>query len=102
MYHFQSNPKVANFEPGTKAHELSLAFAANYTDMLVTMHEVFNGAPTKMMQSVGKMYALRAMAVELMQMQDPRPGSPAGVGIGPPWEYVAATSLFAARGGRAR
>jgi len=80
---------------------MTLAFASNYTSMLVALHNVFNGSPRGLGATLGQMYALHGMAIELMQMADPRQGSSA-VGIGPTWEYVPAASQYTSRGGRAR
>jgi hypothetical protein len=75
-------------------------FAGNYTSFLVALHNVFNGQPDTLMSTVGMMYKLKAMAIGLMETDDPRlPGS---LGVGPPWQYVAAHSQYEARGRRAR
>ena len=47
------------------------------------------------------MHAFTGMATTLLTTDDPRK-LPHHVGIGPPWEYVAAASQFGARGGKAR
>jgi hypothetical protein len=78
-----------------------MEFAGNYTAFLVSLHDVFNGKPDTLMSTVGQMYALKAMAIGLMQTNDPRiPQS--DLGIGPPWEYVPTASRYEARGRQAR
>ena len=81
----------------------ALEFAGNYTAMLVSLHNVFNGAPSTLYATLTQMYALKTMAVELMATPDPRIEPKDGaLGVGPPWEYVSSASKYAARGGRAR
>jgi len=93
VYTFQVNPTVNNFPVGSKAYNLSLAFASKYTSLLGQLHSVFNGSPEEYNATVGTMYELAKMATQLMKTPDPtviQPGhSPTG--IGPPWEYVKAT-----------
>jgi hypothetical protein len=109
----------------SRAHRKGEEFAGNYTAFLVALHDVFNGQPELLMGTVGQMYTLKAMAIEMMEMDDPRitswrdtrstagpllnpqAGPRAGpakksLGIGPPWEYMPAASRFEARGRRAR
>jgi len=76
-------------------------FARNYTGFLVSLHNVFNGAPDKLGETISQMYSLKTMAINLMESDDPRL-EPGALGIGPPWEYVVDASQFQARGGRAR
>lgn len=76
------------------------SFASNYTAFLVSLHDVFNGKPDSLMDTVGAMNTLKQMAVDLMNTNDPR--VPCNLGIGPPWEYVNASSQYHLRGGRAR
>ena len=45
VHPFASNPRVDDFPQGSRAGALSLAFAVNYTNLLVSLHAVFNGAP---------------------------------------------------------
>ena len=77
-----------------------LEFAANYTSLLVSLHNVFNGQPDTLMSTLMQMYQLKSMAQQLMDTDDPRlPNST--LGIGPPWQYVPNASHFHKRGGRA-
>ena len=38
---FKPNPSVEDFEEGSDAHAISLAFASNYTALLAQLHDVF-------------------------------------------------------------
>lgn len=81
--------------------EKSLYFASNYTAMLVGLHNVFNGQPDALPGTLGQMYALKALAIDLMQTADPRFPNQT-VGVGPLWEYVPNASEYEARGRRPR
>lgn len=95
VYRFESDPQVSNFPKGSREFELSLEFAGNYTEMLVGLHNAFNGAPDTLMSTIRQMYGLRDLATTLMQMEDPRFSD--GTKIGPPWEYVPCVSHYEAR-----
>lgn len=101
VYTFDPNPSISNFQPGTNAYNLSYAFASNYTALLVSLHEVFNGQPANLMSTLPQMYALRGMATQLMTTDDPRK-LPNILGIGPPWEYVPQASKYHIREGKTR
>ena len=94
-------PPEALAEECRKAHARVESFASNYTAFLVKLHNVFNGRPDTLMSTIGQMYRLKAMAIDLMETNDPRIRSSL-VGIGPPWEYVAAASQFEMRRRQAR
>lgn len=81
-YTFESNPRVEDFPEGSDAHALALAFASNYTMLLVKLHAVFNGSPQTFSQTLSVMYKLRQMAVQMMNTHDPRLPSNMSVGIG--------------------
>jgi hypothetical protein len=83
-----------------EAHVMSLDFARNYTTFLVSLHDAFNGKPDALYGTLGQMYALKSMAINLMETDDPRINT--SLGIGPPWEYVADASEYETRGRRAR
>uniref|UniRef100_A0A7S2JBB7 Iminophenyl-pyruvate dimer synthase domain-containing protein n=1 Tax=Haptolina brevifila TaxID=156173 RepID=A0A7S2JBB7_9EUKA len=72
VYTFKPDPKVADFPVGSAAHDRSLAFAANYTQLLVMLHNVFNGAPETYYATLGAMHTLVGRARELLTTPDPR------------------------------
>jgi len=82
-------------------HQLGMDFASNYTDILVKLHDVFNGNPTGLWDTVGEMYALKTLAIQLMETPDPRIQTDT-MGVGPPWTYIPSVSKYYARGGLAR
>ena len=96
---FKPNPSVDDFEEGTDAHAVSLAFASNYTALLVKLHDAFNGAPEQYFPTLNQMHALTVDAQAVLRTRDPRNAS---LAVGPSWEYIPAASQYYERGGRAR
>ncbi len=79
------------------AHQRSLEFAGNYTAMLVALHNVFNGQPSELWNTLTQMYQLKTMAQALLATDDPR--IPESIlGIGPAWQFVASASDYEKRG----
>ena len=86
VYHFRSNPRLADLPVGTAAYNLSHSFASTYTSLLRQLHRVFNGEPQSFGRTMHTMYSLSDMATSLMTTQDPRESRV--MGMGPVWEYV--------------
>lgn len=88
----KENPKTSNYPPSSLAYLNSKLFNYNYTNLLNSLHETFNGAPNKLSNAMGSMYALRLYALKLMALPDPNnPGYVAG----PSYEYVTTKDLTA-------
>ncbi len=86
----KENPKTSNYPPSSLAFLSSNLFNYNYTNLLNSLHETFNGEPDKLNNAMGSMYALRLYALKLMALPDPNnPGYVAG----PSYEYVAKEDL---------
>jgi hypothetical protein len=86
----KENPKTSNYPPSSLAFLSSNLFNYNYTNLLNSLHETFNGAPDKLSNAMGSMYALRLYALKLMALPDPNnPGYVAG----PSYEYVTKENL---------
>lgn len=106
VYNFTAHPTVSDFAPGTPARSLALDFAANYTSLLVQLHNVFNGAPSTYFATLTAMHTLTTSAELLLATPDPRASKSGAVApgtvMGPPWEYVPSASQYAARSGKAR
>lgn len=79
------------------AHNQGMEFAGNYTSLLVALHNTFNGKPEALMPTIGQMYMLKGLAINMMDTPDPRIRD-GTMGTGPPWEYVASASQYEARG----
>ena len=99
VYDFVPNPTLTDFENYTEAHDLVKSFASNYTELLVALHNVFNGSPSSYFNTLAAMHDLTTWAEALLQTPDPRNASFA---IGPVWEFVPSASHHAIREGRAR
>merc|ERR1719329_500327 len=77
----------------TIAYQKSVDFAGNYTALLVALHNVFNGQPDTLQDTLMQMYKLKTMAQDLMDMPDPR-FNKSIMGIGPPWQYILNKSQY--------
>ncbi len=93
VYPMKSNPKIADFAPGSQARTRVEQFSYAYSSLLNALHIAFNGQPAKIDVAIGLMYELKMIAVSLMQ-------TPAGEGsnatAGPSFEYIEALSDAAA------
>jgi hypothetical protein len=81
------NCKIADFAPNTQARTRISQFAYNYANLLNTLHNAFNGDPSRIDVAIGLMYDLRVLAAALMQTPDP---TKPGFNVGPSFEYVQA------------
>jgi hypothetical protein len=78
-----TDPKAADYQPGSDLHVRTVAFSRAYTSLLNELHVAFNGEPDRLGRAVGGMYELKYMAQALVRM--PRPD---GLGnAGPSFEY---------------
>ncbi|MCV9933949.1 ferritin-like protein [Flavobacterium sp. LS1R47] len=79
------NPKMNDYPKDSQAYVNSKFFNYNYTSLLNSLHETFNGEPEKINTAMGVMYSLRLYAIKLLAIPDPNhPGYVAG----PSFEYV--------------
>jgi hypothetical protein len=89
VYPMKSNPKIADFAPGTQARLRVAEFSTAYSNLLNVLHTAFNGKPAIIDSAIGLMYELKMIAVSLMQ-------TPTGDGskttAGPSFEYIGALS----------
>jgi hypothetical protein len=85
VYDMTPNPRAASHPAGSALRRKADAFNEIYSELLRALHETFNGAPARLMESVALMYELKYLAVELMRMPIGRGSATAG----PPFEYVA-------------
>lgn len=86
IYPMRENPRTSDYAGGSAVRTRMDSFNQIYSDMLRTLHRVFNGEPTQMFTAVLAMMDLKARAQELMQM-------PSGDGVttaGPSFEWVPA------------
>ena len=85
VWPLRPNCKIADFAPGTQARTRIEAFAYNYSSLLNSLHNTFNGAPEQLDTAIGIMYDLRVCAVALMETDI---GDNRGQTVGPSFEYV--------------
>jgi Ferritin-like len=78
------NPTSASYQPGSEAAIANQAFNKTYSDMLKTLHAVFNGTPDRIATAVLNMAALRQQAAHLMSID-----IGGGVTAGPTFEFQA-------------
>jgi rubrerythrin len=79
------NPKMDSYPKDSLAYINSKFFNYNYTSLLNSLHETFNGEPEKINTAMGVMYSLRLYAIKLLAIPDPNhPGYVAG----PSFEFV--------------
>lgn len=79
------NPRMGDYPKDSLAYQTSREFNFNYTSLLNSLHETFNGKPENMKTALGVMFALRLSALKLLALPDPNhPGYVAG----PSFEYV--------------
>jgi hypothetical protein len=76
------DPHTANYPAGSSARKKCEECNYTYTNLLKALHEVFNGSPQKLDESIGTMFKLRAQAGELTAIES-EPGKRAG----PSFEY---------------
>lgn len=85
VWPLRPNCKIADFAPDTQARTRIEAFAYNYSSLLNSLHNTFNGAPAELDTAIGIMYDLRVCAVALMETDT---GDSSGQTVGPSFEYV--------------
>jgi Ferritin-like len=85
VWPLRPNCKIADFAPDTHARTRIEAFAYNYSSLLNSLHNTFNGAPEQLDTAIGIMYDLRVCAVALMETDT---GDSSGQTVGPSFEYV--------------
>ncbi len=85
VWPLRPNCKIADFASGTQARTRIEAFAYNYSSLLNSLHNTFNGAPEQLDTAIGIMYDLRVGAVALMETDT---GDSGGQTVGPSFEFV--------------
>ena len=83
VYNIRPHPDASDYPEGSPIREKMEAFAQSYSDMLRIMERAFNGEPKLFGETVGTMFELRHLAIELME-------TPSGDGettVGPYFAY---------------
>lgn len=83
VYPMEDDPDAYRFAAGSGERRQAELFNEMYTNVLTSLHEVFNGEPDKLMDAVGLMFSLQVQAKKLFDM----PTSPgAATVIGPAFQ----------------
>jgi rubrerythrin len=66
VWNLYPDPKVADYQPGSRARNLVERFNYSYTALLRALHNAFNGTPEAMAVAFGLMFELRLLADEVV------------------------------------
>lgn len=83
VYNIRENPNIEDYPLGSPQREKMEEFAQGYNDMLRLMERAFSGEPKLFGESVGIMFALRNVILELMAM----PSGDGKTNVGPYFAY---------------
>jgi hypothetical protein len=78
VYAVPTNPKTTDYPVGSAARRACTTFNYDYTGLLIALHDVFNGRPEDLGETVGKMFSLRGQAMDMMSGTPP---------VGPSFEW---------------
>ncbi|MEP3331991.1 ferritin-like protein [Sedimentitalea sp.] len=67
IYDMDENPKIAHYKEGTYSRRMATQFCYNYTKLLRSLHDTFNGNPAGIDRSMGGMYELRFSALQALE-----------------------------------
>ena len=88
VHNMKPNPVTEDYAIGSEIRTKMDAFNKIYSEMLRMLEKCFNGEPALLRNSVGTMYEIKAIAIELMQM----PTGDGDTTAGPSFDYVAKTA----------
>jgi rubrerythrin len=66
VWNLYPDPKIADYEPGSRAYNLVQRFNYAYTALLRALHRTFNGAPENLKSAIGSMYELKLLADDVV------------------------------------
>lgn len=69
VLNMDDDPKVAKYKEGSFSRRLATQFNYNYTKLLRSLHDTFNGNPDGIDRSMGVMYELRFAAYQALTTQ---------------------------------
>jgi len=84
VHAIRANPRTADYPAGSAVRAKMLEFNLAYSNLLRMLHRAFNGQPEQMAVSVGSMYEIKNLALELIRM----PTGDGSTVAGPSFEYV--------------
>jgi Ferritin-like len=77
IWDMQENPKLANYPAGSEARAYAERFNGIYTNLLNSLHRVFDGEPDRLSSAIGGMYELRLAADAMIEIRDATSGKQA-------------------------
>ena len=84
VYAVPTDPQAAKYPAGSAERHACDTFNYAYTSLLKTLHATFNGEPDQLSSAIGLMMSLKQLARDMMSGSNP-----AGVNVGPSFEYQA-------------
>jgi len=67
IFDMDDNPKIANYKEGSYSRRMATQFSYNYTKLLKSLHNTYNGDPAGIDRSMGVMYELRFSALQALE-----------------------------------
>ena len=84
-----NNPRLVKFKPGSRADVLNREFNRLYTNLLRSLHVVFNGYPEKFDDAFGLMFSIDRHLKTLVSTPLGEDGDPTvGPNAGPTFEFM--------------
>jgi hypothetical protein len=84
IWDLEIDPKVENYAAGGTARAYAERFNRVYTNLLISLHQTFNGQPRHLRRAIGAMYELRLAASALIEIRLPGSGKQAA----PSFQYT--------------
>ena len=84
-----SNPRMSKYKSGSKAYQRAESFNKVYTKLIRTLHQVLNGHPEALIDSIGIMYSVNLQLKNLVQTPIDDNGDPEeGPNAGPTFDFT--------------
>ena len=84
-----SNPRMSNYKDGSKAYNQAQIFNKVYTKLMKSLHNVFNGHPEALNDTIGLMYSVHFHLKKLVSTPIDDNGDPyVGPNAGPTFDFT--------------
>lgn len=67
IFNMDEKPRIAKYKEGSFSRRMATQFSYNYTKLLRSLHDTYNGNPAGIDRSMGSMYELRFSALQALQ-----------------------------------
>jgi hypothetical protein len=71
VYPIKTNAKLSEYCQDSELYEAAIEFARSYRELLVMVHEAFNGSPERLNDAVPSMFSIKYKAQRLMKVPIP-------------------------------